>query len=640
MTTVPGDARGPVVGSRDIRRYDGWNMRLAVRHTALALTGLLATACGTPLVDTSYRGVPLLTVRGQVFGSSNVVDVNDPTVRLALFWVAGGLDGGTFDNASEQVDTGVTTQVPAPFVMNIFSMPRSTQLISQSDGKYGIAHVFAYVDANRNGKRDDGEPIVGTEGGHIILAAIDDLTADESPTGTIVTKGLHIVTMPLACVPQTAGVVGGTTCGVPLGQPCMFNADCGEGTCLQTFIQPWPSGGCGLAYDPMASCQPTGAVVIHGPGGMSYWIEACKTDADCKRGFPYVCDLSANACLPSGNMSVQVSDDLLSGSLCKPAPVEMVDGGRYPYPDGGCPLGPGVTQAGPDDAGMCPPPPDMDGGLLPYPDGGCPPGQNGEPVGPDDAGFCSAPPDGGMPPGDGGLLPPFPDGGCPPGPDGQPRGPDDAGLCTVLPGMPSDGGAGSGVLPYPDGGCPPGPDGQTAGPDDAGYCAGPPDGGMVPPPDGGMVPPPDGGMMPPPDGGMMPPPDGGMMPPPDGGMMPPPDGGMMPPPDGGMPPPDGGMMPPPDGGPAPFDGGFEDAGTCPPGPDGGIPPRDDAGLCPMPPDGGEMGDGGDQCPAPAELDGGLCPGPNMTLIPALDGGGCPPPPRNDAGQCPGRPDAS
>ncbi len=455
---------------------------LSRRRAVLALAAALS-ACGQPLVDSSYTGVPLYTLQGQIFGSSSHVDLANPHVRIAIFWSADGPGESGYDSLLEQTETGAEIVVPGNFELNIFEPPREEDYV-QFSGKYALGRLLAYADANGNGKRDADEPILA-DSGRVLLYAKTEVAASESPSVAPIPAGFHLASLPLSCGNMPAAPAAGSTdCGVPFGNECRGNGDCGTtgGVCLESFGQPWPHGACALPSPPPTQCFPDDAVLVGGPGGTAYFIRSCANDSDCNREYPYICDLQNAACMPTALLSLQVSDD-------NPTPIGFC---VPPNGDGGMP-------PGPPDGGM-PPPRYPDGGIIPPPDGGMPP----------------PPPDGGMPPPppDGGMMPPpFPDGGRPPPP---PDG-----------GMPP---------PFPDGGFPPPPDGGMLPPPS-------PDGGMPPPlPDGGLPPPPeDGGMMPPPfpDGGLPPPPDDGGLPPPfpDGGRPPPPDGGMRPPP------PDGGMRP-------------------------------------------------------------------------------------------------
>ncbi len=368
------------------------------RVVVAAVLGLAAAvSCGDPLVDSTFRGAPLYTFRGQIFGSSSKLDLAHPVVRVAVFWSPNGPHEENFDTFVEQVGTGTDIEVPLPFVLNVFHLPAADQLVTGTPGtaRYAVGRILAYVDSNSNGLRDSSEPIVGVAGGLIALYAERDVVAEVSPTGGFLPAGFHLASEPIQCGlrPDPEPSSSPDDCNVPLGQACGGDGDCGPGVCLQHFVWPWPQGGCALPVGPPTSCQPKNGILSHDgpitdPKTQSVWLRKCISDSDCGgRSYPYHCDMSRSACVPSAMMNVQVADDPKAHPMC-PA-----------LPDGGQPLPPDAGPPPPPDGG--PPPPPPDGGQPPPPDGGRPP----------------PPPDGGPPPlPDGGRPPPPPDGGRPPPP--------------------------------------------------------------------------------------------------------------------------------------------------------------------------------------------------------------------------------
>lgn len=395
------------------------------RLVVVAAVIAFAVWCGDPLVDAAFPGASRLTVRGNVTGNARELDdrrppgETDSRARVALFWNPAGTELTQLDQLVEARGTNVLAAVPFSYQLEIYDLPGEGAFVERGlPGNYAIGIVAAYSDRNDDGIRQADEPFVGLAGGAAIVYAAEDLDATETPTGRPLGQGFHHVSLPMACAKIPNIPRGTEECGVPVGEKCRHDSDCGEnGFCVLQYRDPYPSGACTVkAPHGRRTCEPAGTVQYSEPSSdYNIWMPACETDADCTRGYPYVCDHNTGACLPTGPMNVEVSDEPNVRRFCiedKPEGEGPPDGGGPP-PDGGRPLPPDGGQPPPPDGGP-PPPPDggssADAGTCPAP----PPKPDGTcPGPPEQGGSVPARPDGTCPP-----PPPRPDGSCPPPPTG------------------------------------------------------------------------------------------------------------------------------------------------------------------------------------------------------------------------------
>jgi hypothetical protein len=140
------------------------------------------------------------------------------------------------------------------------------------------------------------------------IYAPQDIPASASPTLHALPAGLSHVLAPQNCSPPPAATDPGT-CGVPLGNECDVDTDCGPGHCLLATTMPWPAGYC-VAQDTIG--QP-GCVPAQGafaptpwysqvpPNVAGFWLRSCQSDADCARpeqSLLYSCDVGLQGCIP------------------------------------------------------------------------------------------------------------------------------------------------------------------------------------------------------------------------------------------------------------------------------------------------------------------------------------------------------
>ncbi|MCA9561548.1 MAG: hypothetical protein KC583_23540, partial [Myxococcales bacterium] len=185
----------------------------------------LMLGCGDALPPASYQG-------DAVYAHPLVVVTGVPPVqgglRLALFWMAEGVDGAPSD-VIEQIETGRPAHVGTG-PLRVFDRPDAALWARlTADGRgYAIGRFALYVDTNGNGRRDADEALVG-DSTHALVYAPEALTADASPSGRALSAGFHKTELPFACAPSPAP--SSADCDIALGAACLREEVCGaQGT--------------------------------------------------------------------------------------------------------------------------------------------------------------------------------------------------------------------------------------------------------------------------------------------------------------------------------------------------------------------------------------------------------------------------
>lgn len=300
-----------------------------LRGLACVLAGT-ALSCGDALVDGDFSGKSLFTMEGQVVGTSEYVDVTKPEVSLAVFWHRKGARPGEYVQL-EQPGTALSAEYYRPFAMKLFDEPGAEHLLTAPSGaRFGVAVIAAYQDENGNRRKDEAEPLIGSASGRALIRAPLALSAEDSPTGAALASGWYIVSTPLACPGPTRPPSGGGAtkptpvadgeCGVPLGEGCKNDADCGAGVCVRDFLGHWPGGACLIPEPPVNGCRQRGSVLARDPNHpeSAYWLKACTVSADCGRIAPFQCDQQLRACKPTANLPVELNDRGPPGNFCAP----------------------------------------------------------------------------------------------------------------------------------------------------------------------------------------------------------------------------------------------------------------------------------------------------------------------------------
>lgn len=294
----------------------------------------LSAGCGDGLADRAYQGEPLLTVRGNVKGASDILPLDKPRLRLSVFWSPRGPRPGSFSDLIEQPSISAQSNVPFSFTLKIFDTPQAQHYTTKLDGtRFAIGTPLGYYDSNENGVHDSSEPILSSARS-VLLYVPELLSAGQAPGGQPLTPGYYQATSGLACPPEPGEPprppepqVPGADCSARMGAACSSNSDCGPGVCIRELIEPWPQGGCVLPDPLPAGCGSQGLVRISWtpavePGAMprptlTYWVKRCSQSSPCGRSFPYQCDIAYDACLPTLLVNMDISDSLTTPRFCR-----------------------------------------------------------------------------------------------------------------------------------------------------------------------------------------------------------------------------------------------------------------------------------------------------------------------------------
>lgn len=287
-----------------------------------ALLLVFTMSCGS-LVDDRFVGDVRFTLHSDVKGDpAPFIPVKDQ-LRLSLFYIRAPGNPRTIDELQEHEATRTILTPPASLSWPIYDAPEERHYVTTQSGKrYALGVALAYVDNDNDGRRSDGDQLIGEAPITAVISVETELDKNESPTGSPLPKGFYTVARPLWCAPRpTEPAPTSPDCGVSLSAPCTSDAECGGGVCLLTDPWPWPNGTCALRST--STCVPENAHLWrnHAPPApmmppASYWLKACETTADCRD--PYQCDPGYKVCLPTGNLGLRVEPNWRLMPLCQP----------------------------------------------------------------------------------------------------------------------------------------------------------------------------------------------------------------------------------------------------------------------------------------------------------------------------------
>lgn len=291
--------------------------------------------CGDALVDRTFFGEPLITVRGNVGGSSDALPLENPLLRVSVWWSPLGPSVTDYSQLIEQPSITTQSAVPFSFTLNVFDRPAAGHWTVLPDGtRYALGTMLGFYDENGNGRRDEPERLLGSTR-RLLLYTEQPLNLHQSPVGLALQPGYYLTSNSFACPPTSDGMSTqppppppmqpGQDCSQGLSQACTQDSDCSPGICVRDFVAPWPQGGCVLPDPLPEGCSPQGAVRVVSPASanatmrrdVAYWVKACASSADCGRSFPYQCDASLGACLPTQVVVVTLSDSLPAPRWCR-----------------------------------------------------------------------------------------------------------------------------------------------------------------------------------------------------------------------------------------------------------------------------------------------------------------------------------
>lgn len=295
---------------------------------------LLPLGCGDGLIDSSFHGQPLLSLRGNVKGAADTLPLEQPLLRVSVFWSPRGARFSGFNDLVEQPAISTQSFVPFSFTLTVFDIPEAQHYSLQPDGsRFAIGTPLGYYDKNGNGRRDSSEPFLAS-GKNVLLYAPQLIPGGLSPLGQPVAAGYYQPYAALPCPPLPGSPprppdpqVTGNDCSAGVSQACSSNSDCGLGVCIRELLMPWPKGGCVLPDPLPAGCGSQGLSRITwsppaergqlAPPPVTYWVKRCAQDSDCGRSFPYQCDIAYGACLPTLLMTLDLSDSPPAPQFCR-----------------------------------------------------------------------------------------------------------------------------------------------------------------------------------------------------------------------------------------------------------------------------------------------------------------------------------
>jgi hypothetical protein len=277
----------------------------------------LMTGCGDPLVEISYGDPPKLILRGSLDDAQPPLELPRDIVRGGIFWLPRGREKITsYSELVEQSSNGQS--LPADFTWILFDEPGPEHLATTPSGaRYGLGLPLAYVDANGDRRWEPAELLVADSPLHAVLFTPAPLSAEDSPTGRAVAAGHALIQRLRICSPQAVPAAD-EECGVPLGSPCNADADCHGGVCLMEEPWTWDGGYCAIPEPPPNGCRQRGAALFRSFSDLkkAWWVRACQSPSDCERGFPYQCELTQGACLPTARVSLLASRKVEPRPFC------------------------------------------------------------------------------------------------------------------------------------------------------------------------------------------------------------------------------------------------------------------------------------------------------------------------------------
>lgn len=271
---------------------------------------LVLTGCGDALVERGYRGEPLYTFTGQIAAASG--GAFEHPVRAAVFWSPGR--GTRIDERLvEQPSLAVAVHFPGTFEINVFEPPMAVDW-STPDDDWRLGLVLIYEDLDEDGRFSPDE-LRGGARDQALLYLERPLSATESPTGTPLDAGFHAVRLPMLCGHEEEEHdrdqgTRAAECGVPIGEGCATDADCGTGgACLtrdRTAV--WTGGYCVQLFVE-GGCEPRGGRLVG-----DAWHRGCDDDDDCRLADGYRCE--EDVCVPGAPVALVVDPSFVLAPLC------------------------------------------------------------------------------------------------------------------------------------------------------------------------------------------------------------------------------------------------------------------------------------------------------------------------------------
>lgn len=284
----------------------------------LAGLAILVCGCGDALLGRDFRGPALASFRCDLEVAGALP--SEVTPRIALFFSPQGPQITDVNALRELAASARDTVLPATLTVPVFETPPPSLMVQPpvQPAGYALGRLMVYGDSNRNGQRDPGDALLGIDPALAILWLPQPLAAGATPTSGALPAGFSSIMLPQRCGRPLPPPTTADACGVPLGEGCRTDADCGPGYCLRETKFPWPAGYCAVVEPPANGCRPGAASYYFAPsyapippGIAGYYLRSCRQDRDCARTtdrdqFNYVCDPGLLACVPRLNSKIPI----------------------------------------------------------------------------------------------------------------------------------------------------------------------------------------------------------------------------------------------------------------------------------------------------------------------------------------------
>ncbi len=149
------------------------------RWLAIATAAGLA-ACGDPLADADYQGLPLMELSGQVLLEEALQGV-EGQVRVAVYWSSQQEEHGI----QHQQETEVGTSFPALYSLKLYTPPPDEVFYQPRHAPHAMALgvPIVYDDVDLDGAFDEGEPVLGGAQATLVLYTGESLEQQLPPDG-------------------------------------------------------------------------------------------------------------------------------------------------------------------------------------------------------------------------------------------------------------------------------------------------------------------------------------------------------------------------------------------------------------------------------------------------------------------------
>ena len=298
--------------------------RAPITTLAVAAFAILATArCGEPIRDGAYQGEPLAVIDGILDQPANSADPIPETLAVGLLWA--GPDPYDLAGRIQQPGVWASLAHTDEFRLIVHDKPPPA---ARAAG-YALGRLVLYTDLDGDRVLDPDEPIRNSSDSLRVVWSPEGLDPAVHPVTLPVPAGLHVIEGHLPCDQPFTRTRDVEDCGVPLGESCNNDRECGEpdnAVCGRDEGSRFPEGYC-LARLTRNGCRPPHArrvPRIYRDGRWRwFWYRACDADADCPD--PLICRPGSGAC-GTGSEQIRLLMGTSPGHICTAHLIQSRDG--------------------------------------------------------------------------------------------------------------------------------------------------------------------------------------------------------------------------------------------------------------------------------------------------------------------------